>query len=155
MSSRLKLLMALLVTASACARVGVPTPAPGGGAADPHDVLGASALSGVATLGDQRLRVLVALSTDSLGRSTAHLEIPALQLTAEGAAVGRDDTLELDLHYGGACPGALRIRATRASNGTQLGGTMTAKDCTGGGSGTVVLEAAPPPRASLPGAPAR
>ena len=142
MSSRSMLVMALLVTFAACARVGAPNPAspePPEGATAPAQP--PSALSGMATLGGQRLLVVLALYTDPRGRGSAHLEMPDLPLTADGPARWRGDALELDLRYDGACPGDLRIRATRAGDGTRVEGTMVAKDCTGEESGTLALEA--------------
>lgn len=146
-----KLALTLLVTVAACTRVGAPT------TASPEPLEGAddlvptpSALSGMATLGGQRLRVSLELSTDKRGRGTGHLEIPDLPLTADGPALWRGDALELDLRYDGACPGDLRIRATRASDGIRVEGTISAKDCTGEESGTLAMEVTTRPSLATP-----
>jgi len=142
MSSRPMLVMALLLTLTACTRVGAPNAATPRPPDDATDLTQApSALSGLATLGGQRLLVVLALHTDTRGRGTAHLEIPDLPLTAVGPARWSGDALELDLRYEGACPGDLRIRARRTGDGTRVEGTMVAKDCTGEESGTLALEA--------------
>jgi hypothetical protein len=86
--------------------------------------------------------VFLDLVTDDQGEGTAHLEMPDLPLTAFGAAAWRGDTLQLELRYDGPCPGDVRIRAERTGDGSHVEGTLTARDCTGEESGTVVLEVA-------------
>jgi len=143
------LLMATVLTLEACTRVGVPPAEPPGDlpGSGGTSLAAARTLSGVTTLGGQRLKVVLELTAGDPGRGRGHLEIPDLPLTAEGLGGWRGDTLELDLRYEGACPGDLRIRAKRVDDGTRAEGTLTAKDCTGEASGPVVLEAATGPRA--------
>ena len=150
MPSRQTLVMALLVTATGCTRAGVPTPEPPEGIPEPSAVTTSSLFSGMATLGGRRLRVLLELITDDQGAGTARLTIPDLPLDANGSGAWRDGALLLDLRYDGDCPGDLRIRAKRTSDGTRVEGALTAKDCTGEESGTVVLEVARRPREPAP-----
>lgn len=131
--------MALLVALVGCSRVGAPTPQPRAGAPEPTATV--TSLSGIANLGGQRLGVIIELTTDARGRGTGHLEIPDIGLAADGTARWREDELELDLRYADGCPGELRIRGKRTpEGGTRVEGTLEAKDCTGGESGTVFLE---------------
>jgi hypothetical protein len=148
MPFRQTLVMALLVSATGCTRAGVPTPEPPEGVTGPAAVTTSNLLSGMVTLGGRRLRVLLELTTDDRGGGTGRLTIPDLPLDANGSAAWRDDALLLDLRYDGDCPGDLRIRAKRTPDGTRVEGTLTAKDCTGEESGTVVLEVATRPSES-------
>jgi len=147
MKARMSLVIAMLVAAAGCSRVGAPAVQPYGGPSG--SVVTVRSLSGVATLAGQRLLVVVEVATDSRGRGSGHLEIPDLSLTAEGTATLGEDDLELDLRYGGDCPGRLRIRGKRTSGGNRIEGTLTAEDCTGKESGTVFLEVT----ARAPGSP--
>jgi hypothetical protein len=109
----------------------------------------------MATLGGQRLRVTLDMATQPDGRGTAHLQIPALSLDAQGSVTWKGYAVELELTYDGGCPGQVRIRAQAAGEGAPLEGTFSARDCTGEEAGTLVLEAAAGPDARAGKGPAR
>jgi hypothetical protein len=71
---------------------------------------------------------------------------PDLEATFASRALGgdaagegnleRDGRVELDLKYNVACPGTAKLTGNLLQDGTRLGGSLTATDCTGKAAGT-------------------
>ena len=80
------------------------------------------------------------------GTLTLRQEGRALTATFSSAALGKaalgpgtvepDGRVRLELEYDLACPGKARLAGVLGGQGTELGGTLTATDCTGEAAGT-------------------
>ncbi len=69
----------------------------------------------------------------------AALRIPELALSAQGSGRISGGHVDLRLSYPGSCPGTARIRGNMEREGQRIRGTITARDCTGQETGTVLL----------------
>lgn len=142
---RLSLLASALLlgaSASACTRVGVPA----GGEPPPPEAEPPSAqptqvrYTGIATLSERRVPVVLELRTGGGGAVMAQLRIPEMEMLATGEGGWRGSRLTLELAYDTGCPGSVRIDLEQGPAG-RLSGALRARDCTGEAEGPLALEA--------------
>jgi len=136
--SLLAALAVLTVAASGCARV-----APVARTAPPPPQHAAEApvspvvFGGTVTLGTQRMALVLELRSRTPPKHDATLRIPAVSMEASGEGTWTGERLRLDLTYDGGCPGIVKVDARLTDRGGE--GTLSARDCTGGESGPMVL----------------
>ena len=129
--------LSLLVTLAGCSAIRVdpePEPQPGQPAARAVSLAGSWA--GVWEIEGQRIEgtLVVRQAASDLEATFAS---PALGGDATGDGSLEDDgRVELDLKYNLACPGTAKLTGNVQQEGTRLGGSLTATDCTGKANGT-------------------